>query len=190
MNTIKEKKVLLFLFDGVEETEAVVTIDLLRRAKIKVDLVTNKKSLKVVGAHNITLEARFCLDKIHNLKKVIDYYDGFILPGGKKQQESALDNLKTQEIFIKAHQNKKLVASICAGPLNFYYWKIIKDFNFSVFESLKLSEFNNQQRTTVNNNIITSISVGSVFEFTFAIIQKLTSKTQVLKIQDQIIYQS
>ena len=121
MNKTKQKKVLLFLFDGVEEAEAIVTIDLLRRAEIKVDLVTNNSNLKVIGRNNLILTSELCLDQFLNLKKITDDYDGFVLPGGKKQQENALHNLKTKEIFIQAHQKKKLIAAICAAPLNLYY---------------------------------------------------------------------
>jgi len=50
-------KGLIILADGFEDVEAIATIDVLRRSKINVDVVTINKNLFVESAHNIVVKA-------------------------------------------------------------------------------------------------------------------------------------
>lgn len=50
------KRVLCLLTDGFEETEALATVDILRRANIQVDLVSMNQ-LEVTGSHDIRIVA-------------------------------------------------------------------------------------------------------------------------------------
>ena len=52
-----KKTILVHLATGFEETEAVTIIDVLRRANLDVTTVSITGTLKVTGAHNISLEA-------------------------------------------------------------------------------------------------------------------------------------
>ena len=47
-------KVLAIIYDGFEELEGIASFALLRRAKIEVDLVSNKKN--VIGQNNINIK--------------------------------------------------------------------------------------------------------------------------------------
>ena len=69
--------VFLFLANGFEKIEAVVTIDVLRRGGVTLTTVSINDSLFVKGAHDITLKA----DAIFN---ELDFSDPklLILPGG------------------------------------------------------------------------------------------------------------
>ena len=50
-------KVFVFLADGFEEIEGLTVVDLLRRADIDTETVSIGDSTKVVGAHQIEIEA-------------------------------------------------------------------------------------------------------------------------------------
>jgi len=106
------KQLLLFLAPGFEEIEAVTTIDVLRRAGLNVASVSITGDLKVVGAHDIAIEAD-CL------YPEIDFSNAemLILPGGMPGTK----NLNVHEGLKTALSNfaraGKPIAAICAAPM-------------------------------------------------------------------------
>ena len=52
------KKVAVFLADGFEEIEALTVVDVLRRAKIKCDMVSITEDLNVKGTHDILVDRK------------------------------------------------------------------------------------------------------------------------------------
>ncbi|MBQ9756920.1 MAG: DJ-1/PfpI family protein [Clostridia bacterium] len=101
----------MFLAEGFEETEAIGCLDVLRRAKIKVQTV-GISSKCVTGSHNITVIADITKDEMQ-----LDEFDGIILPGGMPGT-SYLENDRDVINMIKyCAANKKLIAAICAAPL-------------------------------------------------------------------------
>ena len=70
------KKVAVFLADGFEEIEALTVVDVLRRAKIKCDMVSITEDLNVKGTHDILVKADRVMDE--DLKE----YDMLVMPGG------------------------------------------------------------------------------------------------------------
>lgn len=55
----------LFLAAGFEEIEALTVVDVLRRANIPVKTVSITSSLRVAGAHGITVTADVLFDNTH-----------------------------------------------------------------------------------------------------------------------------
>lgn len=100
-----------FLADGFEETEAIATVDMLRRAGVTVKTVGIGKSV-ITGSHGLSV---IC-DLTDSEVRLTDELDGVILPGGmpgtlnldaSQAVHSAVD-------FAVSHQ--KLVCAICAAP--------------------------------------------------------------------------
>ncbi len=106
-------KALVFLADGFEEVEAVSVIDILRRAKITVDVASIQDQIRVRGAHDITIEA----DKLLSDIRDINSYDAVITPGGLPGSTNLRDDELVISFIKEASQNKKIVASICASPI-------------------------------------------------------------------------
>ena len=72
------KKCALFLAEGYEECEALITVDLLRRADVKIDTFSITDDTYVKSSHAIIVKA----DKLWSDFNRKDY-DVLILPGGK-----------------------------------------------------------------------------------------------------------
>ena len=70
-------KVAVFIADGSEEVEAITPVDLLRRAKVDVDVVSIMPSLEITASRDIKIKADKLLDEI-----TFDEYDLLVLPGG------------------------------------------------------------------------------------------------------------
>jgi 4-methyl-5(b-hydroxyethyl)-thiazole monophosphate biosynthesis len=102
------KKAALFLLNGFEETEALVTADLLRRAGIDLVTVSLQKDLFATGKQRIVVQADLLFSQIGNTS-----FDMLILPGGTTDylnHAPLLDMLRTQ------NRQGKALAAICAAP--------------------------------------------------------------------------
>lgn len=71
-------KGIILLANHFEDTEALVTIDLLRRAGITVDMVSIEKSVDLVTQYNLKIKAEFTVDQLN-----LNDYSFLIIPGGK-----------------------------------------------------------------------------------------------------------
>jgi len=105
-------KILELLADGNETIELLTVVDYLRRADIKIDMVSTTGSKRLLTSQNVSYEADFLLEEINP-----DDYDGLYIPGGTKGAESLRDNEKVIEIIKKFDKKNKLIAAICAGPI-------------------------------------------------------------------------
>ena len=104
-------KAFVFLPEGFEETEAVTTIDLLRRGGVKVRTVSLTSSLWVTGSHQVKIEA----DVLFEEAEADDNADMLVLPGGP-----GTENYKSHDkllAMIKRYDSqRKVLAAICAAP--------------------------------------------------------------------------
>ena len=67
----------IFIADGCEEVEALTVVDIVRRAKLEIDMISINGTKQVTSSRNVT----FMTD---TTKEEADFsvYDGIILPGG------------------------------------------------------------------------------------------------------------
>ena len=101
---------LIILVDGFEDCEALVTVDVLRRAKIDIDLVTlDQKEIKT-QSNNIVYVSHLLKDV--DLKK----YDFLIIPGGKAVFNILDNDKRVDEVIDYFYSNNKLICAICAAP--------------------------------------------------------------------------
>lgn len=100
----------VFLADGFEETEALATIDVLRRAELPVTTVGIGKK-NITGSHQITViadmeEAEF---KTEDLEAVV-------LPGGMPGTRNLEASGTVQKAIRYAAEHDKYLCAICAAP--------------------------------------------------------------------------
>ena len=96
-------KGLIILANGFEESEAIITIDLLRRANIEVDLVSLTNSINVTSSGNITVVC----DKLYGVTSLEDY-NFLVIPGGKAVFNYHLESNTTKEIVDETTYNSFL----------------------------------------------------------------------------------
>ena len=102
--------VYLFLADGFEETEALVTVDILRRAGIAVKTV-GVGGRQVTGSHGITVTA----DIVDSELQLADA-TAVVLPGGMPGTKHLEASPVVQDAVSFAENNGLLLAAICAAP--------------------------------------------------------------------------
>jgi len=175
-------KGIILLADYFEDTEAITTIDILRRAEIKIDLVSLcEKTLKTQTGLNI--EADFLFTDV-------DYkdYDFLVIPGGKAVFKT-LVNLKVIDEVIKDFNGKgKLIATICAAPYLPGRLGLFKDGKYTCFPGCDegVEGKNTRKGVTVYKNLITGKSMAYTVDFALAIVEYLEGLVKSKKIDNQI----
>jgi 4-methyl-5(b-hydroxyethyl)-thiazole monophosphate biosynthesis len=102
------EKAALFIIQGFEETEAVTTLDILRRGEVETDLVSLQPGLEVTGSHGITLKADRLLEGLD-----LGQYRILVVPGGTI---AYLDHAPFMSLMAEAARQGKRLAAICAAP--------------------------------------------------------------------------
>ena len=79
----------IFIADGCEEVEALTVVDIVRRAKLEIDMISINGTKQVTSSRNVT----FMTD---TTKEEADFsvYDGIILPGGMPGKAGILNGKK------------------------------------------------------------------------------------------------
>lgn len=166
----------VFLADGFEETEALTTVDILRRANISVKTVGIGKK-EIVGSHNIKV-----LADLSSLDADLSDISGAILPGGLP----GTTNLEKDELVLSAVRETfskgMLTAAICAAPSVLGHLGLLKGKKatcYPGFEDELLGAEYIKAPSVTDGNVITSSGAGAVFEFGFAIVDFLTGSNKI-----------
>ncbi len=101
----------IFLAPGVEEIEAVATIDALRRAGMPVVSVAVSDSNQIKGATGQTLVADTLINEVN-----AEDADWIIIPGGDPGAQNLYANDTVKDIIMSHYNKGGRIASICAGP--------------------------------------------------------------------------
>ena len=163
----------VFLADGFEETEALATLDVMRRAKLDV-LTVGVTGELVTSSHKVTVKADIMPDKID-----LDNIEGVVLPGGMP----GTLNLEKADCVINTvkycYDNDKIVAAICAAPSILGHLGMLKGRKatcFPGFETELEGADYTAAHTETDGKIITAKGAGCSIEFGHAIVTAVLSK--------------
>lgn len=177
--------VYVLLGTGFEETEAILPVDLLRRAGVDVITVgINGKT--VVGSHRIGIEADITIDQM-DLTKL----DMIVLPGGLGGVASIRGNQLAMDAVRFAYENKKWVAAICAAPTILAQLGITDGKQAVCYPGCE-EEMGNaimlpQTPCVRDGLVITGTSAGCAAAFGLELIDALKGKEEAQRIAKQIV---
>jgi 4-methyl-5(b-hydroxyethyl)-thiazole monophosphate biosynthesis len=165
------KKAVLFLATGFEETEAVGTIDVLRRGGIETTVVSITGAREVTGAHGLGVVADALFGETD-----FSAIDALVLPGGMPGSSdlNACEPLK--QLLVKHHGEGKLVAAICAAPLVLGGLGLLNGHAatcYPSFEPYLTGATLSDAAVVTDRNIITGKGPGLVFPFALSIVARL-----------------
>ena len=180
-------KVILFLATGFEEVEAITVVDYLRRVGIDIQTVSITDELLVKGSHAIKIMADKKISDINS----IDGLEGIIIPGGLPGATNLRDNQRVIDFVKAAHEEKKLVAAICAGPIVPHKAGILKEKNITSYpgleDQLKGSIYMNT-KVVRDNNIITAQGPYLAVDFAIEIVKYLLNEDIANELKKDILY--
>jgi 4-methyl-5(b-hydroxyethyl)-thiazole monophosphate biosynthesis len=163
--------ILIHLATGFEETEAVTIVDVLRRAGLDVTIVSLTSTLKVTGAHNISIEADLLYDEAdYTHAKMI------ILPGGMPGTTNLMNHAGLVGQLKNFNQEEKWIAAICAAPMilgSLGFLQNRKSVCYPGFESNLTGATVVNEPFMVDGHIITGRGVGTALAFSLEIVRQL-----------------
>ena len=181
-------KAVVFFAEGTEECEALLVVDLLRRAKVDVTVASASGSREIVSSHKVQI--RITADA---LAEEVDYsdVDMVVLPGGIPGTPNLAANKTVTDTCVSFAKSGKKVAAICAAP--------------SVLASLGLLEgrkatahagFQDKlagaevldTEVVVDGNITTSYGLGGAIPFALELVRQLAGQAEADRIQNAIAY--
>ncbi|HPJ23568.1 MAG TPA: DJ-1/PfpI family protein [Bacillota bacterium] len=173
------------LSDGFEDTEALATVNLLRRTEIQIDLISvfNKKT--VTGSNGTTVIP----DKI--MKRISEEdYDGLLIPGGRHSYVLRESDTVKQLVSL-FYEHKKWLMAICAAPTVFGMMGIMDGVKYTSFPGTEEDmgkAIRVDKKAVHDGKFITATSVGAVYEFVFEIVQTVFDQKALDKLKERIVY--
>ncbi len=184
-----DKTAIIFMADGMEMCECLLTVDILRRAGIRVITASVMDDRIVTASHQVRIEADV-------LASDADYEkaDILILPGGRVGTENlAASDIVTGQCVRYAGDSSRYVAAICAAPSVLSGTGILDgrkatchpDFAEKVQAGSSLSAGDadisplvtlTHDSVTVDGNIITGQGLGATMDFALCIAEILAGK--------------
>ena len=162
----------MFLANGFEEIEALMPLDLMRRAGLEVKTV-GVGSLDITGSHGITVKADM-LDS--------DFSDNspecVILPGGMPGTTNLDASPVVHKALDSALENNSLICAICAAPMILGKRGILKGKNATCFPGFEkyLEGANVGGRAVRDGQVITGVGMGAALEFGIEIVAALRGR--------------
>lgn len=181
------KKAVVLIANGSEEMEAVIAIDVLRRAEITVT---------VAGVGGV--EPKKCSRGV-NIVPDIDItsaieaapYDVVVLPGGNQGAQTFAESSDVKKLLEIQLQHSCHIGAICAAPIALKSHGIIqKETRMTSHPAVRniFSDFSySEARVVQDNKIITSRGPGTSFEFALAIVEALCGKDVKEKVASPLI---
>lgn len=177
--------VLVPIANGTEEMEAVIVIDMLRRAGIDVDVagagdvVTCSRGVRIVpdiALHEIAED---------------DMFAAIVLPGGSEGVEELIRNPYLENILRRHKERKGLIAAICAAPTILHEFRMLAPGTVltshpSVADQLKQYAYTTD-RVAEDGLLITSRGAGTAVEFALALIRRLANGTTASRVASDIV---
>ncbi|PKA58272.1 Protein DJ-1 like C [Apostasia shenzhenica] len=167
-----KKKVLVPIGLGTEEMEAVILVDVLRRAGADVLVASVEPELEIVASLGTKLVAdRSILECAHEV------FDLVALPGGMPGSVRLRDSDILRRITTKQAEDKRLYGAICAAPaVVLTSWGLMKRKQITCHPAFmaKLPTFwAVKSNLQVSGELTTSRGPGTTFEFALSFVQQL-----------------
>ncbi|GAY51509.1 hypothetical protein CUMW_134700 [Citrus unshiu] len=180
-------QILVPIANGSEEMEAVMIIDILRRAKANVVVASVEDKLEILASRQIKLVADVLIDEAAKLS-----YDLIVLPGGLGGAQAFAKSDKLVNMLKKQKESNRPYGAICASPaLVLEPHGLLKGKKATAFPAMcnKLSDQSEiENRVVVDGNLITSRGPGTSMEFALAIVEKFLGRNKALELAKIMLF--
>jgi 4-methyl-5(b-hydroxyethyl)-thiazole monophosphate biosynthesis len=174
------------LANGVEEMEAVIIIDTLRRAAWNVVSVAIEGDTTVKCSRGV----RLITDKLWEQIDPADF-DLIVLPGGIKGTETMTAHAGLAETIRIFLTSDRIVAAICAAPLVLQAAGVLTDRSVtchpSVTDDITITKAS-ASNVVIDGNLITSQGPGTAMEFALTLIQHIDGEVKARQIANAMVY--
>ena len=157
----------VLLGDGFEEVEAIVPVDILRRAEIPVELVAvGGDGKNVSGAHGVCIAVNNVIEDCSE-----ESFAALIIPGGRAVG-ALRKNSEVVRLVSGAFSAKKLIGAICAAPKILMDHNLLAGHRFTAYPGCVAGADENKS-TVESGQVITGRDPGAAAQFGLAIARRL-----------------
>lgn len=179
-------KAIVFFADGTEECEALLVVDLLRRAGVKVTVASAMGRRELTSSHGIALQA-------DALAEEVDYSDAdlIVLPGGIPGTPNLAANKTVVDTVRAFCAAGKKVAAICAAPSILGGLGLLdgkKATAHAAFQGQLGQAVVLDTEVVVDGNLTTSYGLGGAIPFALELVRQLQGDAEAERIQSAIAY--
>jgi 4-methyl-5(b-hydroxyethyl)-thiazole monophosphate biosynthesis len=180
-------KIGIFMADSCEEIEGLTVVDLIRRAKLEILMISISDKKEVTGSHGIVFMADALASEVD-----YDALDGIVLPGGMPGTLHLGENETVNRVIKQFAAEGKLVSAICAAPSVLGAAGILEGKHATChpgFEEKLTGAVTSETPVVVDGNIITSRGMGTAVEFGLAIAAHFCDADTMAQVKKGIVYQ-
>lgn len=178
--------VYVLLGEGFEESEAIVPVDLLRRAEVEVSLVA-LRGKTVKSSHGIKVEADCQLKDVDESK-----LEMIVIPGGLGGVAAIMGDQSALGLVQRAGDRGAYVCAICAGPTVLAHLGIADRRGAVCYpgmeEEMGSAVVKKGERVVCDGHMITAEAAGSSFEFGLKLVEVLKGKDVAHKVKQAVHY--
>lgn len=180
------KKVCVFLANGLEECEGLITIDILRRAGVEVTTASIHEDLLIESSHGIRFQADALARSL-----AYEEFDMVVLPGGLGGTNNLAASPLVAEVVTRFADQGKLVAAICAAPSVLGGLGLLRGRRatcYPGFEDKLTGADVTGEPVTEDGSIITGRGLGATIPFALHLVARLMGDAKAEEIRQQIQY--
>lgn len=171
-----------FLATGFEEVEALIPVDIFRRAGLEIMTVSTTGELAVASSHGVKIQADILFEDA-------DFSDAdlLMLPGGLPGATNLRDHEGVCDALLKQFNRGGKVAAICAAPLVLGKLGILKGKRatcYPGFEDQMTGAEYTAQLFTVDGNVTTGEGPAATFPYAYALAEQFVGRETVEALKD------
>ncbi len=164
-----ERQAAVLLADGVEEMEAVIVLDVLRRGRIDARGMALDSRLEIKGSRGVRILADLPWDEAWLAGSAL-----LVVPGGMGGMETLRADSRVLEHLRRAVREERLVAAVCAGPLVLAAAGVLQGRRATCYPGLEAQLRPAEHRSTSvvrDGNLITSQGPGTAMGFAVELVR-------------------
>jgi len=178
-------RALVVLAEGAEEAEAVIIVDVLRRAGIDTTLASLGSDTVV----QLSRKVRIVADS--TLAAVTGNFEALVLPGGAEGARRLCASELVGERLRAHSRDGRIVAAICAAPLAFQAHQVFAGRSMTCHPTVasRIAAYGKLERANVveDGNLITSQGPGTSFLFALAIVRRVVGEPRAAEVERGLV---
>jgi len=182
-------KAYMLLCEGFEESEAIITADILSRGKVDVEFVSPYGTDTVVGSHGFVISVNRKFSDIDKYDTAFGDADAVVLPGGKKGTQNLGESGAVLGMVKDYFEKGKTVAAVCAAPTVLGKAGILKGLKatcYPGFEGGLIGAKSMETPSCTDKNVVTGKSMGCSIDFALALLKELAGAKAAADVEEGI----
>ena len=179
-------KVYEFLATGFEDIEALIPLDIMRRAGVEFKTVSVTGSKLVESAHGVKMEADLLIEEAD-----LGDADLLMLPGGLPGATNLNEHNGVKEALVRHNARGKMIGAICAAPMVLGGLGMLEGKRATCYPGfekyLEGAEYTHEL-CTVDGNITTGEGPAAALPYAYTLLAALTDRQTADGIADGMMY--